>query len=520
MQATSWQKGLVAVLLLLFLGGSILFVTQVLGGDSFNREEAQHALYALWINKDIRAVDPGAFWYDTQRQMFWPFLHSWVLALGYLILGVSYVSTRFLSLAIFLGTLLLMYFAALRFSDKRGPQIGVLAVVLALTSPLMLRYATQNTLEGLGALIFLSVFYFYSICEERKLAYEYLILGVLIGLSIYTNYLYAYLMIPAFIVATLMKLEPLFAEGVKLRREGEKEALHFLWWMYRKLIILGVLLFFIATWFLTASFSRKIMLLAQAIFRYGGGEQNLSMGQALIYYPKVILTQLSFSPWIGLLILIALLFPLVASGYRQVNKLYTFIWTVILLLTLTVGAKAPQLIYIILPFIFLVFSAAVFYVIERRQKYVIPLALIALAPALLSWPRLTEQYFPARPGERTLQVLHFFKLGVAPRHAIAAAINLPDLNPEGLAFHFWDWNAPVLTDPVLGEDELFRNGQYFLSVELDPGSPYQADVIDDATLRWQAFLSSKLGAGEVRENSFRTFSSLGLTAKIYEKVLR
>jgi len=516
----TWQKGLVAVLLLFLVGGGCLFLTQVLGGDSFSREEAQHALYALWINKDIKAADLGAFWYDTQRQMYWPFLHSWVLALVYLTIGVSYVTTRFLSLVIFGATLLLMYFAALRISEKRGWEIGVLAVGLALTSPLMLLYSTQNTLEGLGALIFLAVFYFYSICEERKLTYEYLILGVLIGLSIYTNYLYAYLMIPAFVVATLMKLEPLFVQGVKLSREGEKSALHFLWWMYRKLIILGVLLAFIATWFLTASFSRKIMLLLQALFRYGGGEPSLGMGQALIYYPKIILTQVSFSPWIGLLLLIALVCPLAARGYRQVNKLYTFIWTVILLLTLTIGGKAPQLMYIILPFIFLVGAAAVFQIVERWPKYARSLAVVALVPALVSLPLLVRSYAPSRPGEKMLQVFHFFKLGVAPRHALAASINLQYLNPEGLAFHFWDWNAPVLTDPVLGEDELFRNGQYFLAVELDPGSPYQAEVIDDTTLRWTAFLSDKLDAGEVRENSFRTFSSLGLTAKIYEKVSR
>ena len=520
MKLVGWQKGLIAVLLLLFVGGGCLFVTQVLGGDSFNREEAQHALYALWISKDIKAADLGAFWYDTQRQMFWPFLHSWVLGLVYLTLGISYVTTRFLSLLLFGVTLLFMYFAALRFSEKRGWQIGVLAVALALTSPLMLRYSTQNSLEGLGALIFLAAFYFYSIFEESKLTYEYLILGVLIGLSIYTNYLYAYLMIPSFVVVTIMTLEPLFAQGVKLSRSGERSALHFIWWMYRKLIVLVVLLTFVATWFLTSSFSRKIMLFLQAIFRYSGGEQNLNMGQALIYYPKIILTQLSFSPWLGLLILVALVTPLVTSSYRQVNKLYVFIWTVLLLLTLTVGAKAPQLIYIILPFIFLVFSAAVFSVVERWPKYALLLAAIVLVPALISLPLLVKPYAPARSGEKMLQVLHFFKLGVAPRYPIAAAINLPDLNPEGIAFHFWDWNAPVLTDPVLGEDELFRNGQYFLSVELDPGSPYQGEAVDDATLRWQAFLSSKLAAGEVRENSFRTFSSLGLTAKIYEKVSR
>jgi 4-amino-4-deoxy-L-arabinose transferase-like glycosyltransferase len=520
MQLSDFQKGLVIFLLAVLLLGGIFFINRIFYADVFNKEEAQHAVYGLWLYKDLRAMDLVSFWYDTQRQMFWPFLHSWVLALTFLVLGVSYVSSRFLSLMIFIATLLLMYAVSFRLSNKSGWKIGLLSVFLALSSPIMAHYATVNTLEGLGALIFMASFYFYTVCEERKVVYEYVILGILIGLSIYTNYLYAYLMIPAFVLVTVVKLSPLFVEGVSLRRRGEKEAVHFLWWAYKKFIVLAVLMLFVAAWFLTAAFSRKIMLLLQAIFRFSGGETPLGLWQNLTYYLKAIVFNYSFSPWLGLLILVSLFMPFVAKHYRQVNKLYVLIWMVLTLATLTVPTKAPQFIYILFPFLFLIFSVVFFYFMERAGHYPAVLALIVILPALLSLPALNDIYFPPRPTERILDVLNYFRGSILPRHPIAAAINSQRLSPEEVSFHFWDWNAPVLSDPIMGEEEMFRNGQYLLTVEPDPSSNYQSEVLDDSLSRWNVFLAGKLRLGQAKEFSSRRFEGLGLTAKIYEKAAR
>ena len=85
MSFSYFWKGFVVLLLIILLGGGIIFTNRVLGGDAFDREEASHALYALWIQRDMQAEDWEAFWYDTQRQMVWPFLHSWVLAVFFLV---------------------------------------------------------------------------------------------------------------------------------------------------------------------------------------------------------------------------------------------------------------------------------------------------------------------------------------------------------------------------------------------------------------------------------------------------
>ena len=294
--------------------------------DAFSKEEAQHALYSLWLYKDIRALDWSGFWYDTNRQVFWPFFHSWAGALFFLCFGVSYVSARCLSFLLFFATLLLMYAAGTRFSGKLGWKIGALAVLLALTSPIMLHFAVENTLEGLGAFIFMATFYVYSVYEERRLTYEYALLALLMGLSIFTNYLYAFLMLPAFIVMTLGKLGPIVYEVIALRRRGESHAFPFVWWAYRKIIVLLVLAVCVAGWFFTAGFSRKLLLLSQAIFRYsGGGEPVSGFWHSLLYYPQAIINNFTFSPWLGRLDLFVALPPFsrfAVSPHRQTLHLY------------------------------------------------------------------------------------------------------------------------------------------------------------------------------------------------------
>src|SRR3990167_4206040 len=121
---TPFNKGLAVILLaFIFLGGAV-FINRVVLGDAFNREEAQHALYGLWLCKDVRALDFGAFWYDTQRQMFWPFLHSWILSAFFFFFGISFFTARLLSFVIFFAVLFYMYLIANELHEKSGWKIG------------------------------------------------------------------------------------------------------------------------------------------------------------------------------------------------------------------------------------------------------------------------------------------------------------------------------------------------------------------------------------------------------------
>ncbi len=520
MSFSFFWKGFVLLLLVILLVGGMIFTNRILAADAFNREEASHALYALWIQRDMQTEDWEAFWYDTQRQMVWPFLHSWVLAVFFLVFGAGYDSARLLSFLFFLFSLVLVYLISNRMSERDGPKIGLLAVILALTSPLLLRYAVQNTLESMGALLFLGAAYVYMVCEERKLTLFYVLLAFLIGLSVYTNYLYAYLLLPAFLVVTLAKLGPLLVDAVKLSRKGEGAAIPFIWWAYKKLIALIVLLTLAAGWF-SFSFSRKILLLLGSIFKFSGGVEAKGAWQSLVYYPRVIIKDISFSPWLGVFLLVSLFLPLAAYRYRWLSKLFVYVWTGLLLLTLTIPAKAPQMTYIIAPFILVIFSAVVFHFLDFFRAKGSGLALILLIflflPALFSLPRAYGMLFPFRPPENMIQVMDYFNASVPEDASMAVPLNLQHLNPEGLEFYFRDRKGAVLSDPQLGEEEFYRSGEYFLTLELDGDSFYRTDVLDDSLYRWNAWLRQKAMAGGVQPYSGKRFESIGLTARIYRK---
>ncbi len=513
MNLSPFAKGLIFILAVVLLVGGIIFINRILPGDAFSKEEAQHALYGFWLWRDVRALDWNSFWYDTGRQLIWPFLHSWILTVFFLIFGVGYVSARSLSLLFFVLSVLLVYVFSSRLSEKSGWKIGIVSCLLMLTSPLMIKFSSLNMLEGLGALLFLSAAYAYTISEERKITIEYILLAILIGLSIYTNYLYTYLLLPAFMVATLSRLGPIFLKAISLKRRGEEAAVNFIWWGYRKLIVTLILLALAALWF-SFHFSRKVQLLMTAVFRYAGGVEIYSLWQNILYYPRVIVENLSFSPWLGAFLLISLFLPFIALRYRGLNKLFIYVWTVIILLALTIPAKAPRMIYIIIPFIFMIFSAVLIYIFdyfqEKKQKLGILLLVLLLLPIFLSAPRAAGLLFPAHAAENMVQVLDYFKTSIPRDARISINFNLQRLNPEVVQFHFRDWGGEVLTEAAEG-------GRYFMTVDLDGTSPYQKEILDDSLYRWNRWLREKEMRSELRLYSSKRFEEIGITARIYKK---
>jgi len=516
-------KGFIFVLAAVILVGGVVFANRILAGDAFTKEEAQHALYGYWLARDIQTLNLSAFCYDTQRQMVWPFLHSWLLSIFFLIFGTSYVSARLLSLFLFFGTVILIYLLSDKLCDEKGWKVGIVASLMALTSPMMIRFATENMIEALGAFLFIAAAYLYMHSEERKITIEYLFLAVLIGLSIYTSYLYAYLLIPAFLVMTLVKLGPLTREAVRLKKLGEEHAVHFIWWSYRKAIVLGVILVFCGLWF-SVSFSRKVSLLITSIFRSSGGVVVPGIWQNLFYYPKVIISQVSFSPWLGALVLASLLLPNIIFHYKQLKRVYSYVLTVILLLTLTISVKAPQMIFIIVPLLFIIAAAVLVYLFEvirqNNPRGALAFLLILLLPAAVSLPQAYAAWFPERQPQNLVNVMEFFELQVPLDASIKTELNLVRLGPETIRFHLRKHKDVLLSDLSIIDGEMLDNAAYYLTIELDPGSIYQKDVQDDSLLRWNDWLMVKQMNEEITLYSSRRFNSIDLTAKIYKPVLK
>ncbi|MFH1347748.1 MAG: glycosyltransferase family 39 protein [Candidatus Margulisiibacteriota bacterium] len=521
MRLSPVSRGLVFVLAAVLLVGGVIFVNRILAGDVFSNGEARHGIFGMWIWRDIKAGDWGAFWYDTGRQMVWPFFHSWLLSIFFLIFGVGYTSARLLSLILFMASVILAYGVSEQLSRESGWKIGMLASALMLTSPIMLRFASENMIEGLGAFLFLLTAYIYTICQRKKLTLYYVCLAVAMGLLIYTNYIYAYFMLPALIVATLSKLGPLYFEAVHLKREGEQAAVPFIWWAYRKMIFLIIVLMFSGAWF-SFNFTRKILLFLDVISRSGAGE-GLGAWQSLIYYPMVIVDDLSFSPWIGVFLLAALLLFSMAMRYQGLTKLYVFVWTALILATLTIPAKTSQMIYPVIPFIFIIFSATFFFFLDkmraRGKKLALMLILVILLPTLVSLPRAYALYFPAAEKQNMVEVLDYFEENVPGEAQIATILNLQHLNPEVIQFHFKDWGGRILSEDDLRNNGVAGNNVYYLTIYLDEGSKYQKEVFVDSVHRWNGWLREKEMSGQIQLYSSKRFDRAGITAKIYKNTL-
>jgi 4-amino-4-deoxy-L-arabinose transferase-like glycosyltransferase len=513
-----FTKGLIIVLAALVLLGGSVFVNRVINGDAFNVEEAQHALYSVWLWRDIRAGDWTSFWYDTNRQMVWPFLHSWILSAFFFLFGVSYASARALSFVFFGVSILLIYLLSIKLCGRRGIKVGVVAALLALTSPIMLKFASVNMLEGLGATLFLGAVYLSVVSEERKITLEYVFLALLLGLSIYTNYLYAYLIIPAFLAMTLIKIGPTTLRAIRLRKRGEKAATRFVFWIYRKLIAFGVLLLFSGVW-LYFSFSRKLLLLYSSIFKYSGGVELANLWHSLIYYPRVILGELSFSPWIGALLLGALFLPNIGARFKKLGRLYVYVWTVLILLAVTIPAKAAQMMYIVVPFIFIIFSGVLINIVEDFRKKNIKvgaLVLFLFLPALLSAPNIYSLVFPQKSHQNLISVLDYFKNSVPQGSQMGTFLNLKRFNPDVIKFHFSDnWDGEILTEENLNDQIMFGRDAYLLTLNLDENSPYNNDMQDDSLYRWNTLLEEKERENQLRLYSYQRFEDIGVTARIF-----
>ena len=139
------------ILIVSVLFCAALFYNVILPADTFHWDESHHALYSVWLTKDIQAGNWNAFWQHTHHQALWPFLHSWFVAAFFLLFGISYATARAANLFLFLLVLLGIWLVGKELNKERGLWIGLAGWGLAITSKLIgvlpssLRYVFRMT---------------------------------------------------------------------------------------------------------------------------------------------------------------------------------------------------------------------------------------------------------------------------------------------------------------------------------------------------------------------------------------
>jgi 4-amino-4-deoxy-L-arabinose transferase-like glycosyltransferase len=159
----------------------LVYSRLLLTRGSFHWDEALHALKAVQIADSLQHGNWLGFLLDSYRQVLYPPIHSWLVAISYLVAGPTVTSTGVVSLLFFVATAPVLFLAGRALHDEKGTVAGVIAAILFLTSPPLISYATQAMLEvpGLLPLCLTILIYFRLVRDDvRPLAYVLLGLGV------------------------------------------------------------------------------------------------------------------------------------------------------------------------------------------------------------------------------------------------------------------------------------------------------------------------------------------------------
>ncbi|MFC1571671.1 ArnT family glycosyltransferase [Candidatus Margulisiibacteriota bacterium] len=513
------QIGLIAVILVSVLISGLIVFNLILPAGSFHWDESHHGVYGVWLTQSVTSGDWAAFWHHTHRQALWPFLHSWVLTIFFLIFGISFQAARLSSLVLTLATTAVVYLLSVRLSEKWGWLIGLISASLMLTSPLVISFSAQNMLEALGGWLFMLAVYVYLLSEEKKQWPWYVLLGFLLGLSVVTKYNYAIMILAGFLAVKILELYGIF------RRPKEV-----LTWLYRNGLVLAPFLLLALSWFFSGDSDRKIQMLFWSK-QMVAEQQNVLGGfwTNIAFYPLAIINDYLFSPWLGVLVLLSILVPIASFKIKQINRFYILIWVPLLLAVFVIGNKMNRLIYIFVPLIFIVFAATLVFLLERllaknlkRWQVGLIISLIFL-PAVFSLPRIPRMLAGdisdvvhglrvERGKEHLADVLAFFHDNIPKDKPVSTALSTAGLSPYVFYFYFHDWQAPVQTRFQMSQPYFYRS-EYYLTLELD--EPDKFGVIDDSVNSWNKILVENLQAGKLEVFKEQDFDTIGVTGRIY-----
>ncbi len=282
------RLSLLLLLLLVGLIGWQLYVNHLLLRGAFGWDEAAHALKGALIADDLQQGDWLAFLYDSYRQVLWPPLHSWFLAVAFLLFGPSTVSAGAVSLVAFLLTALILYAIALHLDTRAGPLIGLLAAIFWLSALPLIQFATLAMLElpGLFALsIGILVHFQVNQADQPPQRQIWLALAIAFIYFLRTHY--------GVLFAIVVAIEWLMASGLRPTRL----------FMQRTLYLVLPLLLVFGLWF---AYPPKLTATWTWLINIPDGVAEPYSAEGWLFYPRAFV-RLAVSPWLFALFLVTYL---------------------------------------------------------------------------------------------------------------------------------------------------------------------------------------------------------------------
>jgi hypothetical protein len=259
-------------------------------------DEFERCAWASHIWHGIRHFDLFHLWKNTNAQMVWPPLHSWMTGVLFVIFGPSLASARLLSLLAFWGSGLLIVYWFVRRRDYASCLGGAAAWSLFASAPIVVQQAVGVMSEGVGLFLALLVLASLPQAEDAKPS-RWAWSGFLLGLFFYYKYNYA------FLIYAGLGITRYFQRGASLRSMFCKAN-----YLLFGIPILGMILWFIP------HFEQKWQNLVYFAFNNPAAYQPLGFA-SFLYYPQVIPKAFFAAPWLAVASL-ALVFIATPLGWR------------------------------------------------------------------------------------------------------------------------------------------------------------------------------------------------------------
>lgn len=329
----------------------------------FLGDEGVHALKGVQFADSLRNGDWLGFLLDSYRQVLYPPLHSWVMAIAYLVAGPSVLSAGMVGLLSFVLMAPVLFLAGYFLHNEEGAVAGTIAAFLLLTSPPLMSFSTQIMREVPGLLtICLTILTYIWLVRGQRSPRAYMLLGLGVIVTYFVRMPYGVFIFLVIMVAWLVdvKFNPL-----KLWR---RDVFFFL---LPLVVVFGI-------WFL---YPPKLA----STWMWLLNEPNVPEPYALagwLFYPLSVV-RLSASAWHFALAMVAVIFALARFRHHRGIRFLLVLVFVQMLLAEFHPNKQQRYIFPMLPALFLLsaFALAEFWRWARaaRQPFVrwLPLLIVA-----------------------------------------------------------------------------------------------------------------------------------------------
>jgi hypothetical protein len=353
--------------------GQLVFDRAIATNPPVSWDEGAHSLFGVLVAQDMRQGNLLGLAYDTYRQVYWPPMHSWLVAVAFLGFGETIAVSRSVSLAAYeLLPLALMLAARVMYpagEARRGWTAATIAGLLAVAMPALVPFASLAFLD-LPALLALSLTllaaFFGERARQRPQRQMLVALGILATYLLKTNY--GLLLMLVFGIDRLMDVRS-SREGLRSRRTA-----------YLVIPIAIVL----AIWF---AYPPKIAVTLRAMVNKPAGADPWSF-DGLLFYPRVLLA------FAGSVPMLCVLIAGLAAAWRSRRAPNVRLLLILAVLQFAIGQlhhtkEDRHLLPIVPPLVLLASSAAerVWHAVAGVRLGRVPIAptIGALFAALLAW---------------------------------------------------------------------------------------------------------------------------------------